>query len=102
MTYPNKPGSARHSATSSAAAESVTASAGTMRDWVLKEIAKRGKRGATCEEIEDKLALRHQTVSARLRELAIFERVEVIGTRQTRSGRQARVYVIKSARSNHP
>jgi DNA-binding transcriptional ArsR family regulator len=91
MPYPTSPGYVRGSQTSKDAAHSI--SAGTVRDWVLKRIRFRRSKGATCEELEDALDLRHQTVSARLTELRLMGKVRIIGTRKTRSGRDARVYV---------
>jgi len=50
--------------------------------------------GATCDEIERTTGISHQTVSARLAELAQRGLVAPSGqTRQTRSGRQAAVMV---------
>lgn len=48
--------------------------------------------GLTCDEIERKLHLSHQTASARVRELYLADQIIHHGTRPTRSGRQARVY----------
>lgn len=91
MTFPASPGYVKGSLTSRAAAQ--TTSAGTVRHWVWKEIKKSGKRGRTCEEIESRLHLRHQSASARIRELVLFGNVKILGTRENASGRQARVYV---------
>jgi hypothetical protein len=93
MTYPSTPGYVRTSATSKAAATFIEPSAGTIRAWVLKEIRKSGKRGRTCEQIERLCKLRHQSASARIRELVLDGLVEAIGTRENESGVRARVYV---------
>lgn len=47
---------------------------------------------ATCEELEKRLALKHQTASASLTGLLKANRVKVIGERLNESGRRARVY----------
>ena len=53
----------------------------------------RNKRGATCEELEGILGMKHQTCSARLRDLAILGAIERTGTlRPTSSGRMAAVW----------
>lgn len=49
--------------------------------------------GATCDEVEVVLGLRHQTASARIRDLVIAKRIFDTGRRRlTRSGRKARIY----------
>jgi hypothetical protein len=49
--------------------------------------------GATCEEVEDIVAGKHQTVSARIRELVLMNKLYDTGvTRQNKSGRKAVVY----------
>ena len=49
--------------------------------------------GATCDEIEKKLDLSHQTVSARIRELCLKKKIIDSGVRRTtRSGRRAIVW----------
>ena len=86
------PPHARGSTTSAAAADSITDVAGSLRARVLGHIA--GTGGSTCDEIEAALDLRHQTASARVRELALLGRVrDAGGRRRTRSGRQAVVWV---------
>lgn len=80
------------SPTSEAAAASMAPHAGTVRDDVLKYIKSTG-HGATCDEVEAALNLRHQTASARVRELAKTMRIMDSGTtRPTRSGRKAVVW----------
>jgi hypothetical protein len=50
--------------------------------------------GATCDEIEEELGLKHQTASARVRELSQRGLIVDSGDRRpTRSGRQAIVWV---------
>jgi threonine dehydratase len=77
--------------TSKTAADSI--SAGTIRLWVLAHIKRYPKKGATCDEVEVALGMRHQTVSARITELMDMGALKIIGTRETRSGRPARVYI---------
>lgn len=51
--------------------------------------------GATCDEVERELGLRHQTASARCRELELARRiVKTQDKRPTSSGRRARVYKV--------
>jgi predicted transcriptional regulator len=47
---------------------------------------------ATCDEVEERMALRHQTASARVHELARAGLIEPDGERRTRSGRRATVW----------
>lgn len=79
--------------TSLAAANSMVDMAAVLRTRVLAEIQQRGDRGATCDEIEVVLELRHQTASARIRELAIAVQVLDSGRKRlTRSQRRAVVW----------
>jgi hypothetical protein len=98
MTYPDTPGFVRTSATSKSAATFIEPSAGTVRAWVLKEIRKAGQKGLSCEQVERRCKLRHQSASARIRELVIDGLVEIIGTRENESGVRARVYVAARAK----
>jgi hypothetical protein len=51
--------------------------------------------GLTDDEIEQKTSLRHQTASARRRELVLMELVKHSGqSRPTRSGRNAKIWVV--------
>lgn len=75
--------------TSEAAAESIEPT--HLRRAVLTCF---GTTGRTCDEVEVLLDLRHQTASARIRELVMLGFLKDSGERRaTRSGRQARVYV---------
>jgi hypothetical protein len=79
--------------TSVEAAESMEPNAGTLRALVLDFIRGRLGAGATDDEIEVALGMRHQTASARRRELAIGKWIEDSGERRaTRSGRMAIVW----------
>jgi hypothetical protein len=92
--YPSRPGYVRESDTSHDAADSLDESAlSALRAKIYALIDVRGEYGATCDEIEVGLALRHQTASARVRELALGALIFDSGRRRlTRSGRGARVY----------
>lgn len=60
---------------------------------IIAFIESRGSMGATCDEIEVALGLKHQTASARVYDLRNAERICNSGkTRATRSGCQATVY----------
>jgi predicted ArsR family transcriptional regulator len=84
---------AKNSDTSREAAESIVGISSTMNDLILEIIARRG--GATCDEIEAALGLRHQSASARLWDMERKGKVEKSSARRTtRSGRSAAVYVI--------
>lgn len=62
---------------------------------VFNFIKKRGLKGATDDEVERHLLMRHQTASARRRTLVLKGRVVETGReRRTRSGRWATVWVI--------
>jgi hypothetical protein len=94
ITYPDVPGHVAGSDTSKSAAASVTGSAGALRGTVLHKIKDAGPSGLTCDEIEAILGGRHQTISARVRELVMFGKIRDSQVRRaTRSGRSARVYL---------
>lgn len=55
----------------------------------------RGEHGATCDEVEASMELRHQTASARIHELMKAGSIVDSGTvRKTRSNRNAVVWVV--------
>ena len=90
--YPDSPGYVKGSDTSQAAAESIPAS--TLRAKVYQIIYRAGPRGKTCDEVEVAMHGRHQTVSARIRELVLSNDLIDTGLRRaTRSGRMAAIYV---------
>jgi hypothetical protein len=93
--YPETPGFEDGSATSEEAAHRQEPIAPNQRHRVLQHVIAIGSRGVTCDEVELALNMRHQTASARLRELFLANVIKVIGSRQTRSGRSANVYVIQ-------
>jgi hypothetical protein len=80
--------------TSEAAAASMRVSANSIRGRVLEAIGTAGERGLTDDEVEATLGLRHQTASARRRELYLLGRIRAVGERRTRSGRRAKVWVV--------
>lgn len=86
---PPRPAAVMDRPTSVAAAESVRSSAAQLRERVLEHIRAAGSAGATCDEVEAALQLRHQTASARVNELMKAGQIYEGGKRATRSGRQA-------------
>jgi hypothetical protein len=92
--YPDRPGHVRGSDTSIDAADSLDDGLlSRLRAQIFALVDVRGHHGATCDEIEVALKLRHQTASARLRELVLGGHIYDIGKRRpTRSGRNARIY----------
>lgn len=94
--YDGHPPSEHGSDTSKDAATEIETTVGRLQFAVLNYVVGRGPRGATCDEVEYALGLRHQTASARLRELEQLKRVvKADEKRRTRSGRFARVYVVE-------
>jgi predicted ArsR family transcriptional regulator len=80
--------------TSEAAADSMVLVAGTLRFQVYTHLTEQG--GATCDEVEVALELRHQTAAARLWELERAGWVEKSALKRiNRSGRSAHVYVVR-------
>lgn len=80
--------------TSEEAAMAIEGDLAHLERVVYAEFLKSGAGGATCDEIERRLGMRHQTCSARVHALdrgaAIVDSGE---RRKTRSGRRAAVYV---------
>lgn len=91
--YPESPGFVKESATSREAANRYQPVAGTERARVYEFVASRGQAGATCDEVEAAMGMRHQSASARLRELYLGGRLKRVGTRMTRSNRKADVHI---------
>ena len=82
--------------TSAIAAASVRVPTHYMRSQVARYISVRG--GATCEEVEIGIGLRHQTCGPRIRELVQLGLVKDSGQRRpTRSGRGAIVWILTAA-----
>lgn len=70
---------------------------------VVKTVRDAGPVGLTCDEIEIRLELSHQTVSARCTEAKARNLIVHSGrTRATRSGRSAAVYVTKEQHDAAP
>lgn len=85
----------RGNAMSKAAAESIERDTPRLRRLVREEIA--ATDGLTCDEVEERLNLRHQTASARVHELMESGQIRDSGMRRkTRSGRTATVWVINA------
>jgi len=82
----------KNSDTSKDAADSILLNSKTLRAMVFAYI--KGTNGSTCDEVEAALEMRHQTASARIRELAEAGYItDKGGRRHTRSGRLAVVWV---------
>lgn len=91
--YHGHPPYVKGSDTSKGAADSVAPNAGTKRAEVYRVIASLG--GATDDKVEEVTGWRHQTVSARRRELVLSGMVRDSGRREkTRSGRDATVWEV--------
>ena len=91
LDFNRAPPYVRGSDTSEAAALSIEPLAGSLRAIVLSTLRVGG--AMTCDEIEVELAMRHQTASARIRELALAGHIYDDGQRRkTRSGRFAVVW----------
>lgn len=81
--------------TSEAAAESIRPHLGQLQTAVLRCIL-RAPGGRTCDSVEAELDMRHQTASARIRELSQRGAIVDSGERRpTRSGRKAIVWIPK-------
>lgn len=94
--YPERPGYARGSDTSRAAADSIDdMRLSNLHRQVVEFVRSQGDHGATAEESEHALDLRHQTVSARIRELMLGGRLFDAGKRRlASSGRYVRVLTV--------
>jgi len=80
--------------TSKLAYDSILPHASRLAQDVFARIADAGSHGATCDELECILDMRHQTCSARIRELKDKRVIRDSGRRrETRSGRYAAVLV---------
>ena len=96
--YNGEPPHVKGSETSKEAAESIKLSLTTTELRVMAFYRKRGERGATCDEVEQHLRMRHQSASARVRGLELkgyLEKTE--RKRKTMSGRKAFVLVATEA-----
>jgi hypothetical protein len=87
--------------TSVAAGKSIDREREALRWKCLRLIQEAGDHGRTCDEAEEITGARHQTISARVRELAQMGFIVDTGRRRaTRSGRDARIYVLGSPRQS--
>lgn len=87
-TYPTLPGFESGSDTSQAAALSIDA--GNLQQRALAHLRAAGRHGLTADELETLTGWRHQTASARLRELVLADLAyDSPDRRPTRSGRRA-------------
>jgi hypothetical protein len=78
--------------TSLDAHESIKPTAAAVRGRILAELQARGSTGATCDELEQALNMKHQTVSARITEMKKSGTIYDTGHRRdTRTGRGAAV-----------
>lgn len=93
----------RGSTTSREAAESVRGSLGRVQTRVHDYVTSRGDEGSTCDEAELALGIKHQTCSARFRELERRGLLAKNGEkRPTQRGRPAAVYVLGDGRPPPP
>ncbi len=96
MEYPPARGDAPEE--SHLAAKDVSPYAASQRREILEYIKTQSLYGATCDEIEDSLGIRHQTASARMKNLKdsgdIVRHPDRL-QRPTRSGSKAGVWVAK-------
>jgi len=82
--------------TSAEAAGSIKHRAANLRSHILAFICEH--RGSSCDRIEDELGLRHQTASARVRELFLAGHIKDVGLRAVaRSGRKVIVWLPRSS-----
>jgi hypothetical protein len=80
--------------TSEDAAASIEGSANSLRGMIWRCAFEFNLHGITCDEIEEQLGMRHQTASARIRELELSsDLIKTDRKRPTRSGRGAFVYI---------
>ena len=92
MAYPYDAPFVAGSETSEEAAKSIKPS--SLRSKVASMLRLRGLFGSTDDELEVSLGLRHQTVSARRRELGLLGKAKDSGVKRvTRSGRKATVWI---------
>ncbi len=100
--YPNYDGTPPHvkdSDTSMAAAESIRGIVGPMHAEILRQLRLEGELND--DDLEEILEQRHQTISARRRELVLMGRVVDSGRRRaTRSGRMATLWKISTEEGN--
>lgn len=96
MTYPDQPGFEFGSDTSEAAAISIADHRTSMLARALMLLREAGGHGLTSDELEQITGWRHQTASARLRELVLLRFADDSDMRRpTSSGRTATVRIAR-------
>lgn len=80
--------------TQDAALAAIMPAEGTLEAKVLDAIR---ASASTCDELEERLGLTHQTCSARVHHLMAAGLIVADGSRRTRSGRAARVWRVREA-----
>lgn len=91
--FDGRPPAVAGSETSREAADSMVPHVNGLQAEVLATIKRSGNHGMTTDEVECALSGRHQTISARVRELALKKLITSNGDkRKTRSGRNALVW----------
>ena len=99
-SLPDEAGAAQGSGTSAIAARMLAGKLGELQQKVLDCIRACGEEGATDDEIEKILGMRHQTASARRRELVLGEVIIDSGrTRINASKRPGTVWVVAPERT---
>lgn len=72
---------------------------GKLKQRVFEALKEYGSDGATCDDLEEALAMKHQTLSARVRELWQEGWISRLSfQKRTRSGRWATVYCTRKRR----
>lgn len=94
LFYGQDPPAQRHSRTSVAAAEAIRPSTNRLRQRVFDYIESRGADGATDQECQKDLGMDESTQRPRRWELAQARLITQAGTRRTKSGRAATVWVV--------
>jgi hypothetical protein len=83
--------------TSMEAAASIEPSAQSLCGQILAAIKAAGLHGLTCDEVEDRFELRHQTASARLWDLHTRDYIRDSGQRRLTSARRRAVVWISNS-----
>jgi predicted ArsR family transcriptional regulator len=95
LAYGGRPPFVKGSDTSEAASDSMLGEAAKQRSAVYRAISTAQPPGATCEQVENHLGLKHQAASARIRELVLDGLVIDTGQRRRNtSGRTAAIWTV--------
>jgi hypothetical protein len=94
LFYGQDPPAQRHSRPSVEAAEAIRPSTNRLRQRVFDYIESRGADGATDQECQKDLGMDESTQRPRRWELAQARLITQAGTRRTKSGRAATVWVV--------